>query len=302
MGQVAAGHGLQALGQGGDGDSILFGGAGLLGLDADALLLGGGARWATASASRRALAMAASLKAVTAEAIWPTSSLRPMAGTMIEVSPPPPTHGRGHRQQGLAQQVGQHEGHGGGDDQGQNDDPADQHHPHRLGDGVLNLAIDAALLRLLFFDQGFQRVLCRADILVCGAFATDHGHGLTIGRGVGDQHASGLDHVPGPFGGGGASGADLILAGAVQLRDPIQALAEIRRERTAAPDNRGHATAGSRDSCSPGAPDRICGLGLALHGGGAHAVHARLLQCIDLHEDRAAHGDDRQDDHGEGRH
>ncbi|MND80237.1 hypothetical protein D3C80_720050 [compost metagenome] len=44
-------------------------------------------RWATASASRRALAMAASLKAVTAEAIWPTSSLRPMAGTRIEVSP-----------------------------------------------------------------------------------------------------------------------------------------------------------------------------------------------------------------------
>ncbi|MNQ40501.1 hypothetical protein D3C85_541540 [compost metagenome] len=32
--------------------------------------------------------MAASLKAVTAEAIWPTSSLRPMAGTMIVVSPP----------------------------------------------------------------------------------------------------------------------------------------------------------------------------------------------------------------------
>ncbi|MND70497.1 hypothetical protein D3C80_620040 [compost metagenome] len=44
-------------------------------------------RWAAASASRPSLAMAASLKARTAAAIRPTSSLRPVAGTMTVTSP-----------------------------------------------------------------------------------------------------------------------------------------------------------------------------------------------------------------------
>ncbi|MND76338.1 hypothetical protein D3C80_679830 [compost metagenome] len=301
VGQVAAGHGLQALGQGGNGDAVLFGGARLLSLDAGALVLGGlslghGLGFQTGVGDGGVLEGRHG-RSHLADLILAAHGRHEDRGVACGQA----AHGRGHGQQRLAQHVGQHEGHGCGDDQGQ-DDAADQHHPHRLGDGVLNLAIDAALLGL-FFHQGFQRVLGRTDVFIRRAFATDHGDGLGVGGGISDQDAACLDHVLGPLSGGGAGGAHLILAGAVQLSDAIEALAEVLAVRgqtlqiIGVPRQQEAAIAAFLTR-----QIEFGRLGLALGRRGADAIHPRAFQRVHLHEHRHAHGDDGQDDDGEGRH
>ncbi|MNX62381.1 hypothetical protein D3C86_933400 [compost metagenome] len=301
VGQVTAGHGLQALGQGGNGDAVLFGGARLLSLDAGALVLGG-------------LTLGHGLGFQTGVGDGGVLEGRHGRGHLADlvlaahgrdddrgVAAGEATHGRGHRQQRLAEQVGQQEGHGGGDDQGQNN-AADQHHARRLGHLDLNVAEDASLFGLLG-DQRTQGVLGRADVLVGCAFTTDHGHGLGIGRRIDGQSASGLHDVLGPFVSGGVGRADFIAAGRIQLGDPVQALVEVLAVR-------GQAlqiidVMRQQEAAIAAFLTRqieLRGLGLALHRRGAGAIHPRLLHRVHLHEHGHAHDGDGGDDDSESRH
>ncbi|MNV38038.1 hypothetical protein D3C71_1295760 [compost metagenome] len=301
VGQVAAGHGLQALGQSGDGDAVFCGGAGLLGLDAGALVLGGlslghGLGFQTGVGDGGVLEGRHG-RSHLADLILAAHGRDEDRGVARSQT----THGRGHGQQRLAQHVGQQEGHARRDEQGQ-DDAADQNRARRLGHRDLDLAIDAALRRLLV-DQARERVFGGADILISDAVATDHGDGLGAGRRIGRQHAAGLDHVRGPRVRGCACGANLGVAGAVQLADPIQALVEIlavRRQALQIID-----VVRKQEAAIAAFLTRqieLRRLGFALRRRGAHAVHSRALHIVHLHEDRDAHDGDGGDDDGEGRH
>ncbi|MNE16014.1 hypothetical protein D3C80_1089410 [compost metagenome] len=299
--QIALRHGVQPLGQGGDGDVVVRGVLGPLGLDARTLVLDG-------------LTLGCGLGLQAGVGDGGVLEGRHGRGHLADlvlaahgrdddrgVAAGEATHGRGHRQQGLAEQVGQQEGHGGGDDQGQNN-AADQHHARRLGHLDLDVAEDASLFGLLG-DQRTQGVLGRADVLVGCAFTTDHGHGLGIGRRVDGQSASGLHDVLGPFVSGGVGRADFIAAGRIQLGDAVQALVEILAVR-------GQAlqiidVVRQQEAAIAAFLTRqieLRGLGLALHRRGAGAIHPRLLHRVHLHEHRHAHDGDGGDDDGEGRH
>ncbi len=294
-------HRIQALGQGGEGDAVLFGRLGLFGLDAGPLFL-----------DRATLGGRLDLKGFLGDGgvLEGLDGGGHLADLVLAargrdgdrgVARSQATHGRRHRRQRLGQNIGQHHRHAARQRQRQQQ-AADQHHAGRPGGRHLLLAIETAFLNLLL-DQSVQRAFGRVDEFIGLTVAADHGDGLHPARLIGDHDPAALNHLLVPLVRSRAGRPRLSRAGAVQLDQSIQALVEALAMLFDTLKIIG--VARHQEAAIAGLLTRqieLRRLGLTLDHACARTIRPRRIERIDLQKHRQPHGDDGQNHDRKGRH